>query len=222
VSEASGTLSPQEARRVYDRMGRWLDTQAFYEDPATRDLVRHARFEAAEAVFEFGCGTGRFARLLLSRHLPPDARYRAWDVSPRMVGLARARLAAFAERAEVVLSEGGPPLSEPADSCDRFVSNYVLDLLSESDIRAVVGEARRMLRPGGLLCLASLSAPHGPFSRLLIAAWSALHARSPRLTGGCRPIDLLSFVSEGEWKLRHHGAFTPLGIPSESVVAERT
>lgn len=222
MSEVSATLSHQEARRVYDRMGRWLDTQAFYEDAATRDLVRHARFEAAEAVFEFGCGTGRFAQLLLSRHLPNDAGYRAWDVSPRMVALARARLAGFAGRAEVVLSEGGAPVSEPADSCDRFVSNYVLDLLSESDIRAVVGEARRMLRPGGLLCLASLSAPHGPFSRALMAVWSGLHARSPSLTGGCRPIDLLSFVSDGAWKVRHHGAFTPLGIPSETVVAERS
>jgi ubiquinone/menaquinone biosynthesis C-methylase UbiE len=221
MSEVSTTLSHQEARSVYDRMGRWLDTQAFYEDAATGDLVRQARFEAAEAVFEFGCGTGRFAQLLLSQHLPPHARYRAWDVSPKMVGLARARLAAFAGRAEIVLSEGGPPASEPADSCDRFVSNYVLDLLSESDIRAVIGEARRMLRPGGLLCLASLSAPHGPFSGALMAVWSALHARSPALTGGCRPIDLLSFVNDGEWKLRHHGAFTPLGIPSETIVAER-
>jgi hypothetical protein len=29
------TLSHERARRVYDRIGTWQDTQAFYEDRAT-------------------------------------------------------------------------------------------------------------------------------------------------------------------------------------------
>jgi ubiquinone/menaquinone biosynthesis C-methylase UbiE len=39
-----------------------------------------------------------------------------------------------------------------ADSTD-LLSTYVLDLLSDDDIRAVVNEARRVLRPDGLLAL---------------------------------------------------------------------
>ncbi len=214
------TLSHAEARQVYDRMGLFLDTQALYEDVATRDLIRHGRFDSAQAVFEFGCGTGRFAKLLLSTHLSGTASYRGIDVSPRMVELTLSRLAEYAERADVSLSEGEPPAGEPAGSCDRFVSNYVFDLLSESDIAAVLLEAKRMLRPGGLLCLASLSPGHGPFSRAIIASWSLLHRRAPRLVGGCRPIELLPFLRDGGWKLRHHGVFTPLGIPFEVAIAE--
>jgi ubiquinone/menaquinone biosynthesis C-methylase UbiE len=41
-------------------------------------------------------------------------------------------------------------------SVNRFV-NYVLDLLSEEDIHAALGEAGRLLEPGGLLCLTELS-----------------------------------------------------------------
>ena len=150
-------LSREQARRVYDRIGARQDTQAFYEDRATGILIRHAAFGSAQRVLEFGCGTGRFALQLLSRHLPAEARYRGLDLSPTMVRLAETRLAPFAARAEVVLTEGAPPASEPAASRDRFVSNFVLDLLSEDDIAAVVREAHRILVPGGLLCLTSLS-----------------------------------------------------------------
>jgi ubiquinone/menaquinone biosynthesis C-methylase UbiE len=215
------TLSHQEARRVYDRIGARQDTQAFYEDVTTRELIRHGNFSSAGAVFEFGCGTGRFARMLLGDHLGPTATYRGVDLSPAMVGLAERRLSEFGERARVVLTDGGAPSSEPPASFDRFVSNFVFDLLSEADIAAVVSEAHRMLRPGGLLCLASLSPGHGVVSRTVIRVWSFVHRLDPRFVAGCRPIELLTFLEEERWKVRHHQALAPFGLPSEAVVAER-
>ena len=139
------TLSREQARRVYDRIGSRQDTQAFYEDHATEDLIRHAELGAAHRVLELGCGTGRFAFRLLSHHLPPDAHYRALDISPSMVRLAQERLAPFGSRAEVVLTDGSPPRAEPAASRDRFLSTYVLDLLAEEDIVEVIGQAHRIL-----------------------------------------------------------------------------
>jgi len=215
------SLSHQEARRIYDRIGAKQDTQAFYEDVATRELLRHGDFASAVAVFEFGCGTGRFGRMLLEDHLGPAASYRGVDLSPTMAELAERRLSEFADRARVVLTDGGPPASEPPASFDRFVSNFVLDLLSEADIAAVVSEAHRMLRPGGLLCLASLSAGHGVVSRSVIRVWSFLHRLDPRLVAGCRPIDLLAFLDGGIWRVVHHRAVAPYGLPSEAVVAAR-
>ena len=215
------TLSHQEARRIYDRIGARQDTQAFYEDVATRELIRHGEFASALAVFEFGCGTGRFGRMLLDDHLGRAATYRGVDQSPTMAGLAEGRLSEFADRASVVLTDGGPPASEPSASFDRFVSNYVFDLLSEADITAVVSEAHRMLRPGGLLCLASLSPGHGLVSRAAIGVWSLIHRLDPRLVAGCRPIELLPFLEEGRWKIRHHRALSPYGLPCEAVVSER-
>lgn len=215
------TLSRAQARQVYDRIGAWQDTQAFYEDRATGLLVRHGAFEAARHVLEFGCGTGRFASRLLAGPLPADATYRALDVSPVMVTLARAKLARFGPRAEAVLTDGAPPGGEPAASFDRFVSCFVLDLLPEADIAAVLGEAHRLLVPGGLLCVSSLSCGAGPLSRLLARAWSQLHALRPALVGGCRPLDLLAWLPPERWKLRHHEKLAPFGVPSEAVVAAR-
>jgi ubiquinone/menaquinone biosynthesis C-methylase UbiE len=215
------TLTREEARRVYDRIGAAQDTQAFYEDRATRLLIRHGAFERARRVLELGCGTGRLAFRLLSRHLPEAARYRGLDSSPRMVELARERLAPFASRAEVVLTDGAPPVSEPAGSCDRFVASYVLDLLSGDDIVAVLRAAHRILEPGGLLCLAGLSTGTGPLSRLVARAWLRVHALRPAWVGGCRPLELRDRVGRPEWHVRHHAKLAPFGIPSEALVAER-
>jgi ubiquinone/menaquinone biosynthesis C-methylase UbiE len=221
MPQRSPVLTHEEARRVYDRIGAWQDTQALYEDRATGLLIRYGAFETAQRVLEFGCGTGRFALRLLSRHLPETSRYRGLDLSPRMVQLARQRLAPFAPRAEVVLTDGAPPAGEPSASCDRFVSSYVLDLLSEEDIASVLREAHRILEPGGLLCLAGLSTGTGALSRRVARAWLGVHALHPALVGGCRPLDLLARLPTEQWRIRHHAKLAPFGVPSEALVAER-
>jgi len=223
VSEprARRTLTREEARGVYDRIGARQDSQAFYEDRAVGRAVEHAAFGEARHVFEFGFGTGRFAERLLSELLPQQARWRGVDVSSEMVRLARRRLARFGARAQVVQSDGGPPNDEPAGAYDRFVSNYVLDLLSEEDIRAVLDQAQRMLRPGGRLCLVSLTTGCSAASRAVIGVWSRIHALAPKLVGGCRPLELRPRLGESTWKVLYHDRSASFGLPSEVIVAER-
>lgn len=215
------TLSHERARAVYDRIGRLQDTQSFYEDRAVAEMVRHADFGRARRVFELGCGTGRLAERLLAEHLPGTATYRGVDLSPRMVEIARERLRPWATRAEVALTDGDPPANEPSGAYDRFVSAYVLDLLPESEIEAVLDEAHRILAPGGRLALVSLTTGTGPFSRLVARAWSRIHALRPTLLGGCRPVELRPRLDARRWKLLHHARLASFGVPSEVVVAER-
>jgi ubiquinone/menaquinone biosynthesis C-methylase UbiE len=214
----SHTLTHQQARRFYDRLGSWIDMQRFYENPAVTRLRAHADFEHASAVIEFGCGTGRFAAQLLSTVLPPDCRYLGVDISPTMARLALARLGPWATRAAVRLTDGSPQLPEPGRCCDRFVSIYVLDLLSEQESRAVVAEAARLLVPGGRLCLASLTCGQGPLSRRVSRLWSGVFARHPQLVGGCRPVSLLEYVPADRWRIERE-LVPAFGLCSEVVVA---
>jgi predicted O-methyltransferase YrrM len=80
------------ARRFYNRIGRFQDTQRFYEDAAVHRLVELADFGQVESVFELGCRTGRLAANLLASTLPSGARYVAVEVSPTMVRIASHRL----------------------------------------------------------------------------------------------------------------------------------
>jgi ubiquinone/menaquinone biosynthesis C-methylase UbiE len=215
------TLSKEKAKAFYDRFGAKQDWQAFYEDPATAELVAHAEFATARRVFEFGCGTGRFAEQLLDSHLPATCTYEAVDISSTMFQLARSRLARFGDRARVRLVSGEMIVDAGDATFDRFVSNYVLDLLSDDDIRALIAEAYRVLAPRGLLCLVSLTQGRARFAKLVTGAWKRIYALSPRLLGGCRPIELRDYLPAGDWRLRHHNVVSSLGLSSEVVVAAR-
>jgi ubiquinone/menaquinone biosynthesis C-methylase UbiE len=213
------TLTHAAARALYDRIGRWQDTQRFYEDCATAELIAHAAFPQAQSVFEFGVGTGRIAARLLRDHLPATARYHGIDISATMVALARERLASWGNRATVEQSDGSARIPARDATVDRFVSTYVLDLLSSDDIAAVVTEARRVLSPDGFLCLVSATHGRTPSERLIMGVAARLHSLSPRLVGGCRAVDLSSFLEPPRWRLLHHTVVSKWGVPSEVLIA---
>ena len=208
----------QEAKGFYDRFGRKQDLQRFYEDPAIEVLLQHAAFESASAVVELGCGTGRLAERLLRELLPGRATYLGLDISRTMVDLTRAHLEPWADRAKVQLTEGSPELPVADRDCDRFLSTYVLDLLSEEEIRLTLREARRVLAAGGRLCLASLTFGQTLPSRLVCRTWSAIHSLRPQLVGGCRPLHLEALTSS-DWHVLHREVLCTFGICTEVLIA---
>jgi ubiquinone/menaquinone biosynthesis C-methylase UbiE len=213
------TLSHAQARAFYDRFASLQEWQAFYESPALDVLIREGQFAGARAVLELGCGTGRLAERLLADELPLDARYLGLDVSRKMVERTRRRLARFGPRAKVRETGGALRLPVPDASHDRFVATYVLDLLSESDVRIALEEAHHALAPGGLLCLASLSFGLSRSSRLLCCIWTAVHRAAPMLVGGCRPIDLQPFLSPDQWEISALETVFSFAVPTQVVVA---
>ena len=214
-------LSHQQARKVYDLIGRRQDSRLLSERLALDALVEQSAFGEAHAVFEFGCGTGRFAARLLRTRLPGDCHYVAVDVSPTMVDLARAALAEWPERATVDLTDGSPRLRPADGAVDRFVCTYVLDLLSPDDTETLLAEAHRILRPGGLLCLASLTFGTTPSSRLVTSLWHRVWALRPWLVGGCRPVASAAALAPESWALRRGTTVYAHALSSEVLVAER-
>ncbi len=219
MTREARVLSYQQAQTFYDWMGAKQDWQAFYEEKVTRDLIAHAAFESAQAVFEFGCGTGAFAERLLTSHLSPQACYGAVDSSTTMIRLAQARLARFGSRVTVEQTDGSLQLTAASGSYDRFVSTYVADLLSDSDIALLLSEAHRLLIPEGRLCLVSLTHGATGVARLVTGLWTGVHARWPALVGGCRPLSLRPWLPVTHWQVEYRTVVTAFGIPSEVIIA---
>ncbi len=214
-------ITPEQARRFYDRIGRGQDARPLSERRALDALAAHGDFTRATSVLEFGCGTGRFAARLLREQLPDGATYVGLDVSPHMAGLARAAVAPWAGRARVELTDGSVHFPVPDASCDRVVSTYVLDLLSPADAAAFVAEARRVLRPGGLLALASLTPGRTRPARLVTRLWQAIWRLDPVLLGGCRPLRLSTLLDRREWDLAAGFTVTDWFLSSDVLVARR-
>lgn len=206
-------------RRYYDRIGRGQDTQRFYEDPPVERVVDGGRFGEAQRVVELGCGTGRLARTLLRDHLPPTATYHGFELSERMAAISTARLRPWSDRAGVTTVEGDPPLPLTDASADRFVATYVLDLMSPADARRWLDEARRVLAPGALACLVSITPGTGRASRLVSDTWTRVWRRRPMLVGGCRPIELTELLDPGTWEIVDREVVTAWLVSSEVVIA---
>jgi NADPH-dependent glutamate synthase beta subunit-like oxidoreductase/ubiquinone/menaquinone biosynthesis C-methylase UbiE len=217
---ADRMLSHEQAKVFYDRFGKKQDWQGFYENFAVADLIEHLALSRAHCVIEFGCGTGRFAESLLIHHLSADAQYLGVDLSSTMVALTQKRLGRFGARAKVLLTQGQTRLDVPSDSADRFLSIYVLDLLTEDDILSVIAEAHRILAPGGLLGLVSLTHGFTPLSRIVEQVWVSIHNFHPILVGGCRPISLKEFIND-VWYIRHNQKLVRFGVPSEVLIAAK-
>ncbi len=214
-------LTTSQAKRFYDAFGAKQDRQAFYEDAAIHKLIENADLENAASVFEFGVGTGRLAEIILSEHLPDSSNYHGVDLSSTMVSLAQNRLARFSERTSVERTDGGLQFNFPSNSFDRFISTYVLELLSQKNIDNLLLEAHRLLSPNGLVCLSVLSTGCGFVSKTVASAWKQIHRIRPQIVGGCRPIQLASSLNPAHWQILFTACVAPWGIPSEIVVAKK-
>ncbi len=212
-------LTVDQARSVYNRIGRIQDWQAFYEDEATNRLVANASMTGGQTIFEFGCGTGRLAAHIL-RALPASVTYVGVDVSPVMVNLATRRLAAWPGRAKAVLVDGSLPLPADDGSADRVLSTFVFDLLDKDYALAVLADLRRILAPDGLLCLAGLTYGDRPLERAVSQTWTGLWRVAPYILGGCRPIAMGALLDRN-WKVEHHSHVHRFGLVLEVLLASR-
>ncbi len=209
-------LSQEDVEKFYDTFGARQDGAGYYEEVTLAELTRFAKFESASSIAEFGCGTGRFAEEMLRVN---NASYWGCDVSATMIQLSRSRLAKYDERVTLMKSAGETILPLQDESCDRFVSNYVLDILSAQEIESVLGEARRILKPNGLLCLTGLTFGEGLFSKAWTAFWNLRFDLNPKWVGGCRPVAFTKYLDD--WELVHHAVVTTSRIASEVVVATK-
>lgn len=181
----------------YDGLGGAQDDEAWYEDPAFDALIAISDFGSASSVLEIGCGTGRFAERLLSEALPDNATYLGIDLSPVMVGLTRQRLVRFGARCRVLEADAIEGLAVGDASFDRVVATFVLDLMSTGETTAVLAEARRVLKPDGFLCAASMARGQTVGERFRNLGWRLVHAIAPLKVGGCRPLSLQETLSKG-------------------------
>jgi ubiquinone/menaquinone biosynthesis C-methylase UbiE len=215
-------LTPDEARAHYDRNAGKQDGQGWYEDDAFDRLIALGNFARAQAVVEAGCGTGRFAERLLRDHLPEHARYTGIDISPAMLARAASRLKPFEVRVTLKPGDVTLGLTEPRGSADRAVATYLFDLLSPAHSRHLLDEMHRVLRPGGLVCLASLTPETNEGdTTILTQLWSLVQRVWPWIVGGCRPVRLAPMLDREKWEIVARETVSPRGLTSEVVVARK-
>lgn len=173
---------------------RWLESAPDRYDAGMRALtfgrVQALYDAAAEAaapapgarVLEIGCGTGAVTARLVAR----GARVLALDQSPEMLERARARLDAAAPDAPVELVERTASEIDalPEAAFDAVVASLCLSEMSAGERAFVLREARRRLRPAGVVVLADEVRPRGALARAVLALARAPQAALAWLLAG--------------------------------------
>lgn len=129
--------------------------------PVDEPLIRALQLDAPYRIVDVGCGGGGTALELL-RRAPHGSLVHGFDLSPRLVELARGRTPPG--ESALVFDVADMATAEPAKSYDRLVSRF--GVMFFEDPRAAFANLLRWLRPGG---------------RLAFAVWASL-SENPWLT----------------------------------------
>ncbi len=213
------TRSRDQARRAYDRASRWYGLEAPFERGPRRAGIRLLAPRPGERILDAGCGPGD-ALATLARALGPAGRATGVDLSPAMIERAgrRIRDAGLADRVDLRVADAAA-LPWPDGSFDAVFASFTLELFDTPEIPGVLGEWRRVLRPGGRLVVVSLSraAPVGRLTHV----YERLHDRFPALLD-CRPIRAAEAVAACGFAVAGHVVVPLYGLRAEAVLGLRS
>ncbi|MDQ7779578.1 MAG: methyltransferase domain-containing protein [Planctomycetota bacterium] len=211
----------EHVRRAYDLFSRFYGWVAA---PLEREMqmlaLERARVRPSDIVLEVGVGTGG-AFLEIRRRVAGKIGIHGIDLSPRMLSATRA-LVSSAGFGNVDLREADArklPFQDRA--FDLLFNSYMLDLIPLSDLIPVLGEFRRVLKPGGRLVLLNMSKEDGSRLTWFERTYRALPDwLAPYVLGGCRPVLMAPMVAEAGF-VDVERDFIRRAIPSEIVVARK-
>ncbi len=208
----SARLTKPQVVAIYTRLARRYDLWAgLTESHARRLCLDAARIRNGETVLEVAVGTGiMFVEIL---KLNPDGLTEGVDITQEMLAAAQRKAAAMGASGYKLTQGDAYELAYPDCHFDVLVNNFMFDLLPETDFARVLGEFRRVLRPGGRLVLANMTRP----GRWYQGLWEVLYRLSPSLMGGCRGVELLPYVVAAGFQETHRDFISQLTFPCEVV-----
>lgn len=162
ITRASGTLSPDGVRAMFDRIAPIYDAMnrvfTMGLDGRWRRLAAASAVRPGDRVLDAACGTGDLA--IAAREAGGDVT--GLDFSERMLERARRK----SEAIEWIL---GDVLALPFDDSTFDAATIGFGIRNVEDLDAGLRELARVVRPGGRLAVLEITRPRGalrPFFKL--------------------------------------------------------
>ena len=207
----------ERTRRIYDHVSSIYPVSTFFfHSRAHACAMRHAGIRNGMRVLEIATGSGEMFRRLVKAN--PEGKTFGLDLSPNMA--ARTQYRARREFPEAQSHCGAVDVrSMPfrSASFDAVVCCYLLELLSQEDIRLTLREIRRVMRADGTFALVVIGQNANVFNRLYAVAGSLVPAFWGRQVEEAVP----DMVSEAGLRVVTTHFVRQTGYPSRVLVARR-
>lgn len=157
----------------------------FQEQRFRMPLVRALAVQPGERVLDAGCGTGTLS-LLIAAHTPAGL-VAGLDIDPAILSVAQRKVAqepALAAASIALVRGSAAVLPYAADSFDCVASSLMFHHLPRPLKRAMLAEVRRVLAPGGRLCILDFGpVGQGAFSAAVAHLFSDFEEVGDNLAG---------------------------------------
>lgn len=166
-----GWLTP-----VYDPVLRRMLPEAALK----QRLIAQAQIAAGQRVLDLGAGTGTLT--VMVKQSCPGAEVVGLDGDPQVLALAREKATAAGV---AIRFDQGLATALPYDDAafDRVLSSLMLHHLSSEDKQRALGEAWRVLRPGGELHVLDFGPPQNALAWLISLLFRRMERTADNIAG---------------------------------------
>lgn len=213
MTSPTGKIARAQTRDNYDRMARWYDLFAGSEKKFTEIGLRALDVKAGEKVLEIGSGTGH-ALVEMAQSAGPGGLACGVELSPGMIAMARKLIEAKSPGNHPILLNGDAgSLPFQNGAFDGVFLSFTLELFADREIPLVLGECRRVLRPGGRIAVVAMARSNSLACRMY--EWG--HRQWPALLD-CHPIAVRRWLGESNYSIEGTSSKSMWGLPVEIVL----
>jgi len=216
----SAPITPKKAQRIYDSLSPFYEYITRYERLSKEKGLDVAEIKKGYSVLEVGFGTGQTLIESAARVGKSGIVY-GIDLSLKMLEKTRknAKNRGLTRQVDLQLGDARN-LPYKKETFNVVFNSYMLDLIDTPEISKVIGEFKRVLKPGGRLVVVNLSKGKSWYSNMKLYVW--IYRKYPSLLGGCRPVLTRSFIEKIGFKnVKREFLLASRIIPSEIVWGDK-
>lgn len=213
-------ITTEATKESYGKMSKFYATlEGIAEKGLRKKGLELLAAEEGEIVLEIGFGTG-FALCELAKSVGETGKAYGIDITPQMAEITRKRLKkkALIDRAEIY-EEDTRKMSFDNNLFDAVYTASTLELFDTPEIAEVLKEIKRVLKPGGRLCVVSIS-KKGHENSFFLRFYEWLHKKIPKYVN-CRPIYVEDSIREAGYKIVKTEEFMLARLMPEIIVIAR-